>query len=483
MVHTDWNDEQDSMWAHGPALRSPRIGHARELLQLCLVLLDAALIVGTGMLAQRLAPAGAGVEDGLTRVSVLAAILFAGLMGLRGAYGSDRVGVVREQLLLVATSWLAVAAILVASAFLFRVEGAYRTPGTALFLAQSGMLLAFGHGFLASQLSRRFKARRASLQSVVVILLGHPGEYGAIRDRLAERGVAILASHIMAPGSRGFARDCLVALQTVRSVLAGRRCDSVLVFGRWREERAIDELVNALSPLPVPVILMADPAINRVLGRRQVRYGAITGYEIRRAPLTMTDRLVKRGFDAVVAGGILVMISPLLAAVALAILVETGRPILFAQDRRGFGGKPFRILKFRSMTVTENGPAIAQAQKGDKRVTPLGAVLRKTSLDELPQLINVLKGEMSIVGPRPHALAHDDQYDDVIATYAYRQHVKPGITGWAQVNGHRGETREIADMEARVEHDLWYINNWSPWLDVKILGLTALKVWRDDKAY
>ncbi|MBP0573366.1 sugar transferase, partial [Mycobacterium tuberculosis] len=151
--------------------------------------------------------------------------------------------------------------------------------------------------------------------------------------------------------------------------------------------------------------------------------------------------------DIAVASAALVILSPLLLLVALAILIETGRPIFFRQNRRGFGGREFKIWKFRSMTVQENGPDVPQAQRNDPRVTPLGRLLRKTSIDELPQLLNVLKGDMSIVGPRPHAIAHDNHYDQKIATYAFRQHVKPGITGWAQVNGLRGETPRLSDME------------------------------------
>ena len=135
----------------------------------------------------------------------------------------------------------------------------------------------------------------------------------------------------------------------------------------------------------------------------------------------------------------------------------------FRQHRKGFNGRPFAIYKFRTMTVCENGASIRQAQANDKRITPLGALLRSTSIDELPQLINVVRGEMSLVGPRPHAIAHDDEYSKLIANYAYRHHVKPGITGLAQVKGFRGETAELELMERRVDHDLWYIN-WSMWL-------------------
>ncbi|MEM7567705.1 MAG: sugar transferase, partial [Pseudomonadota bacterium] len=141
------------------------------------------------------------------------------------------------------------------------------------------------------------------------------------------------------------------------------------------------------------------------------------------------------------------------------------------------------ILKFRTMTVCEDGAEVMQARRGDARVTPLGRILRRTSIDELPQLFNVLVGDMSLVGPRPHALAHDNHYDRLIATYAGRRHVKPGLTGWAQVNGRRGETREVHQMASRVEHDLWYVNHWSVWLDLKILVRTAFVVVADEQAY
>jgi lipopolysaccharide/colanic/teichoic acid biosynthesis glycosyltransferase len=135
------------------------------------------------------------------------------------------------------------------------------------------------------------------------------------------------------------------------------------------------------------------------------------------------------------------------------------------------------------MTVTEDGPTIKQAQRNDPRITRLGAALRKTSIDELPQLINVLRGEMSLVGPRPHAIAHDNHYDKLIASYAFRHHVKPGLTGWAQVNGLRGETQTVADMEARIEHDIWYVNNRTMMLDLKILLMTARIVLWDSNAF
>jgi undecaprenyl-phosphate galactose phosphotransferase/putative colanic acid biosynthesis UDP-glucose lipid carrier transferase len=177
------------------------------------------------------------------------------------------------------------------------------------------------------------------------------------------------------------------------------------------------------------------------------------------------------------------MLLPLMLITSLLIKLDSRGPILFTQGRNGFNGCSFRIFKFRTMTVAEDGPIIQQATRDDPRVTGLGRWLRRVNIDELPQLINVLKGEMSLVGPRPHATAHNTKYEQQIAVYAFRYHVKPGITGWAQVNGFRGETRTLELMEKRVEFDLWYINNWSAWLDLKILLKTMISGLGQPSAY
>jgi len=208
------------------------------------------------------------------------------------------------------------------------------------------------------------------------------------------------------------------------------------------------------------------------------------GYELQQqAPLTSLQRAAKRSLDVLIATTMLLLLSPLLLLVSIAIKLSSPGPVIFRQHRNGVNGRQFTIYKFRSMTVMENGATIRQAQLNDKRVTRLGSILRSSSIDELPQLVNVLRGDMSLVGPRPHALAHDRQYSKTIANYALRQRVKPGITGWAQVSGARGETARLETMERRVNLDLWYINNWSIWLDLKILLRTCLVVHRSPNAY
>ncbi|MEJ1968155.1 MAG: exopolysaccharide biosynthesis polyprenyl glycosylphosphotransferase [Rhizomicrobium sp.] len=192
---------------------------------------------------------------------------------------------------------------------------------------------------------------------------------------------------------------------------------------------------------------------------------------------------VKRALDLAIAVPALVLLAPFLALIALIILLDSGGPVFFRQMRLGRDGKPFDIFKFRTMRVMENGDTVIQARHGDARITRSGIWLRRTSIDELPQLLNVIAGEMSIVGPRPHARAHDLFYSTVVENYDLRQAVKPGITGWAQINGHRGETPTFAAMQARVDHDIWYARHASLALDLKILARTPFAVLSGRNAY
>lgn len=200
-------------------------------------------------------------------------------------------------------------------------------------------------------------------------------------------------------------------------------------------------------------------------------------------PFTGTNGLIKRGSDIVLSLLILMLISPILIGIALAVKFTSPGPIIFKQRRYGLDGEEIMVYKFRSMTVCEDGDKIKQAQRNDNRFTPIGGFLRKSSLDELPQFINVLQGRMSIVGPRPHAVAHNELYRKLIKGYMVRHKVKPGITGWAQVNGLRGETETLDKMQARIDYDLDYLRHWSLGFDLKIILMTVGVVFKDQYAY
>ncbi|AJY51427.1 MULTISPECIES: undecaprenyl-phosphate glucose phosphotransferase [unclassified Halomonas] len=217
------------------------------------------------------------------------------------------------------------------------------------------------------------------------------------------------------------------------------------------------------------------------------RFSEVAGHfaiDLSVTPLSGMARIIKRAEDLMVGSLITLLITPVCLLIAVAIKVTSPGPILFKQYRTGANGRRVKVYKFRSMRVhKEKEGQITQATKNDQRITPIGAFLRKTSLDELPQFYNVLQGRMSIVGPRPHALAHNDYYKDLVESYMRRHKVKPGITGWAQVNGLRGETDTLEKMERRVEYDLWYIDNWSLWLDLRIIFLTVFTGFANKNAY
>jgi putative colanic acid biosynthesis UDP-glucose lipid carrier transferase len=245
----------------------------------------------------------------------------------------------------------------------------------------------------------------------------------------------------------------------------------------------IIELLEQLQGTTASIYFVPDVfGISIIQGRLQDMNGVpVVG--ICETPFTGTNRLIKRLSDIVLASMILVAIAPLMLAVAIGVRLSSPGPIIFKQRRNGLDGEEIIVYKFRSMNTQDNGPVVRQATRGDPRITPFGAFIRKTSLDELPQFVNVLQGRMSIVGPRPHAVAHNEMYRQLIKAYMVRHKVKPGITGWAQVNGHRGETDTLEKMQARVEYDLAYLRNWSLGLDLVIILRTIKSVMSDAKAY
>jgi putative colanic acid biosynthesis UDP-glucose lipid carrier transferase len=243
------------------------------------------------------------------------------------------------------------------------------------------------------------------------------------------------------------------------------------------------QVLDELKDTTASIFFVPDMFVTDLI---QGRTGSVCGMpviSVCETPFTGSNGLVKRLSDIVLSIVILILISPLLLIVAVAVKLSSPGPVIFRQRRYGLDGKQILVYKFRSMTVTEDGSSVQQATKNDNRITPLGAILRKTSIDELPQFINVLQGRMSIVGPRPHAVAHNEMYRKLIKGYMVRHKVKPGITGWAQVNGYRGETDTLDKMEGRIEYDLDYLRNWSLWLDLYIIAKTIRLVFKDQQAY
>ncbi len=273
----------------------------------------------------------------------------------------------------------------------------------------------------------------------------------------------------------------LASFDQVAHHLRAIAADDIIIALPWAASTKIKAILDHITSLPCAIYLAPDPAMTYLksqLGTQNNLSQALTdpqsglsGIRIARRPLTPLARLTKRGFDVVVSGLGLLILSPLLLLIALLIRLETPGSPVFRQQRNGFNENPFYIYKFRSMVVSSE-KSFSQTKKNDTRITRLGAFIRRTNLDELPQLLNVFFGDMSLVGPRPHAVAHNNEFMTEIAHYANRHHVKPGITGWAQINGWRGAAEEQSQMSKRVDHDLEYIQNWSFALDIKILFYT-----------
>ena len=245
----------------------------------------------------------------------------------------------------------------------------------------------------------------------------------------------------------------------------------------------INEILRSFSDTTVETFIVPDFYAYRLSLPSVEKVGDMFAFSVFGSPFTGYKAFIKRIEDLIIGSMILLMISPIMAAIAIGIKLTSKGPVFFKQDRYGLGGETIKVWKFRSMKVMENSAVVTQATKNDPRVTPFGAFLRRTSLDELPQFINVLQGTMSIVGPRPHAVAHNEQYRQIVDNYMIRQKVKPGITGLAQISGYRGETDTLDKMEKRVHFDIQYMQTWSLKLDLKIIFMTIFKGFVGETAY
>ena len=286
-------------------------------------------------------------------------------------------------------------------------------------------------------------------------------------------------------GALVFGAPVLGEVEDLLALARHTRIDDVVIALPWSAEDRIHRIVARLHELPVSIRLAPDLV---GLSHKAPRFGTLAGVptlDLARHPGDGWQAIAKRLSDKVLAAALLIALAPLLLLIAAVVKLESPGPALYRQTRYGFNNRPFTVFKFRSMRHGDHrlGAGLRQATANDPRVTRVGRLLRRTSLDELPQLFNVLNGSMSLVGPRPHAVAHNEQYADIIAGYSARHRVRPGITGWAQVNGLRGETETADKMRARVAYDIYYIENWSLLLDLRILLRTTVVGFLHKNAY
>lgn len=378
--------------------------------------------------------------------------------------------------------WSAVMLFLTAVAFTMKVGAEFSRGATIVFALSALTALVALRATWRMMLTDGLELRRLATRPVALIADPQTTISSDIMDLLARHGLQPIQQYVL-PADLDDPQAGNRTLSQAALAIRGSPVEEIVFctdISRWN---LLGGLLADFRSIPLPVSFIPCGPSSRLFQMQFHRIGDSVSFELQGAPRTLAQRGAKRALDLVAATAALVVLAPLFVMTAIAIKLDSPGPVIFRQRRSGFNRRHFQILKFRTMSVLEDGSEIVQAGRNDPRVTRIGAWLRRTSIDELPQLFNVLKGEMSIVGPRPHALTHDDQFSALVDKYAFRHHVKPGMTGWAQVNGYRGETRTIADIEQRVKLDLYYIDNWTVRLDVKILAMTVAEVLRAKNAY
>ncbi len=450
---------------------------------------DAAIIVATsvatGMIYQLAVRGTPGYPAGFAAVGIMVAVLFCGLVRVQTSRdqraGTTRLGRAR----MAATAWIATFLFLVVLAFGMKISENFSRGAIFLFFAAGLASVTVSRVATPRLLARWMKNTAYRGAEVLVVAPSQGGAADALLSELAQQGCRnariIRFDDSCTPVDWIAERRRLLqaVFDTARSAAPG----DLYVLGGALPFDSVTGLMTGLRILPRAVFLVPDERISVLLQNSVRGVGGVTALEMQKAPMTRRERALKRAIDLAVAIAALLFLSPLLLIIAAAICLDSKGPPLFRQSRLGYRGHSFQIFKFRTMTVQEDGDVIPQAARNDARVTRIGRWLRKSSIDELPQLWNVLRGEMSVVGPRPHAAAHDALYTKLIENYEVRQHVKPGITGWAQVHGLRGETPNLELMYRRIEMDIWYACNCSPALDVLILFKTVGAVIGQENAF
>lgn len=427
-------------------------------------------------------------ETKYSLAATLAILIFLVAAEMSGLYASWRLYPLRQELAAILVTLVITGASLVLIWFFAKVSANYSRAVLVLWGSASFGLLLLSRVILRLALRRLRVGGRNSRQLAIAGI-------GEAALRVARQ---VDESEWLGLSVSGFYEDGAVVGKplaegqdwTVQGSLADLvdaarkgRVDYVYIAVPISEERRIAELIQALSDTTVSVYFIPDFFLFELLQARWTMIEGVPAVSLFETPFEGISGAVKRFEDIILSILILGIVALPMLAIAIGVKVSSPGPAFFKQRRYGLSGKVVEVWKFRSMTVCEDGGEIPQAIRNDPRVTRFGEFLRRTSLDELPQFFNVLAGEMSIVGPRPHAVAHNEQYRKLIPGYMLRHKVKPGITGWAQVNGWRGETEVLEKMEKRIEHDLDYIRNWSLWLDLKIIGMTILRGFRDRRAY
>lgn len=417
----------------------------------------------------------------------VATMLMASLHNKFGLYDFDTIAQWPRRMLVLIAAMAMVEAAIVALGFGLKISGEFSRvwmfgtfiSATALIIAGRGILLLMLHRASKTGVFRRNVAlvgASAQAEAMIATLSAEHAPWQRIVGVFDDRRSRI------APEVAG--HPVLGDLDALVGFVRRGGIDVVVVALPWSADKRLFGIIQSLRELPVHVYLCPDLVAYRFPAHSPEVMAGVSVLKIAAAPLSGSRAVLKAIEDYTLAGLLVILTAPVMAACALAVRASSPGPILFRQERYGFNNQRITVLKFRTMFSERlPEPGVPQATRDDPRITRVGRWLRRTSFDELPQLFNVLSGAMSLVGPRPHAVEHNQKYDALIAGYSARHRVKPGITGWAQVNGFRGETDTLDKMEARVRYDIAYVENWSLWLDLRILVRTLLIAWRQSNAW
>ena len=448
-----------------------------------LFLLDLALIVAmscvTGIAYNRFSYGGNGEISTFIQVGALAAGIFATSNVSRREYRMTNFFAFRPHIGRTVHLWNVTLICMLTLWFMAQASAQYSRAWLVLFYAATLVALVIERFFIV-RIAKL--ARRAGLITAQrIYLIGGGAQVSDFIDSYEPRplGINIVGCRFLTPVAANATadereaaldRDLAAAIASVRQL----EPDAIFLLLPWSATDTIARCVDALLALPVAIHLGPEQILQKFVNVELSRLGHMSSLQLSRLPLSRFEVIQKRLFDALFSGAALVALTPFLILVGVLVKLDSKGPVFFVQRRYGFNQQPFRIIKFRTMSTLDDGPIVPQAVRDDPRLTRIGSWLRRWNIDEIPQLFNVLTGDMSIVGPRPHALSHDLEYERRIALYARRHNVKPGITGWAQISGFRGATDTEDKMRKRVEHDLFYIDNWSLWLDLRIITQTVL---------
>lgn len=442
---------------------------------------DCILIIASGLLAH-IVYFNLFNTTGSWVLTLTGTILGAGLTVLimrnRGIYKLTKLLAWSSNIGQVLSTWAFAFLGLIAIAFLVKSSGTYSRGWAITWFFFAATSLSIGHLSYAWAL-RKLSSAGHLRRNIAIVGAGSVGK--SFIDHASALDPHLHIVGVFDNRAEHGRKDDLVLpvkgdLDDLIQLAQNQRIDDIIIALPHAAKARILSIAERLAVLPINVKLSPDEIGYSFLNNKMEVLGGVHTQIIHTPPISNWARVAKALEDRILAVTFLALAWPLFGVIALAIKLDSRGPVFFKQQRHGFNHEIIKIYKFRSMTVQkEEGSSVKQATKNDDRVTKVGFWLRRTSLDELPQLINVALGEMSLVGPRPHALAHNEEYAVLIKHYAQRHKVKPGITGWAQINGYRGEITDPRLMEKRIQHDLFYIEHWSIWLDLKIIALTPFK--------